>query len=133
MICLWFSGIYKNGRKQNNVVNLCGSFVCKCFLRLLQTAPNMWVNPTKRLAELKNVKNALSNYAGKINDQKLRLTIEDVAVAGLDERMKTSLTSAEKARMKGTVRDLYDRLDSVDPSMMRSSGAFRTLKGKQQV
>jgi len=100
----------------------------KSVLDFETTAPNMWVNPTKRLAALKNVKNALSNYAGKINDQKLRLTIEDVAVAGLDERMKTSLTSAEKARMKGTVRDLYDRLDSVDPSMMRSSGAFRTLK-----
>ncbi|SEG23148.1 ADP-ribosylglycohydrolase [Eubacterium ruminantium] len=88
----------------------------------------MHINPQNRLIALKKVKRLLSDYAEKLTDTKLRLTIEDVAAAGLDERIKTALTPAEKARMCGTVRDLYDRLDSVDPSMMRSSESFRTLK-----
>lgn len=83
-----------------------------------------------RIARMKALKEALVNYTKAINNDKdpISQSVDEIAIASLDERMKTGMTPAQNARMAESVRELYDLVDSVDPPKMPSSSAFQNMK-----
>ncbi|SNU04468.1 ADP-ribosylglycohydrolase [Lachnospiraceae bacterium] len=95
-----------------------------------QNGSEKHLTETERLTNMNLMKNALLVYSQTIGDSNNPVCqlIDNVAAAGLDERIKTGLTPADRARMAETPRELMELLDSVDPSSMPSSRAFKNLK-----